>query len=88
MKYYYSAISNHTFIRSVVTEFFCQIEETEIIKTIKSNMFDIGISSNDPFVIWCYDGKEIKSILTNSPGLQDYEQEQYTEKERLDFVET
>ena len=88
MKYYYSAIYNHSFIRSIPTEFFCQLDQTEIIKIIKSNMFDAGISSNDPFSIWSYDGKEIKSILTNSPGLQDYEQEQYTEKERLDFVET
>lgn len=88
MKYYYSAVSNHTFIRSVVREFVNHSDQTEIINLMKSNMFDDGVSSNDPFVIWSYDGKEIKSILTNSPGLQDYEQEQYTEKERLDFVET
>lgn len=84
MKYYYSCISGHTFFRSTVFEF----QPSEALQLIKAAMFDAGVSANDPFVIWHYDGEEIKSILTNSPGLQDYEQEQFTEQERLDFVET
>lgn len=85
--YYYTSILNQSFVKSTVYQFPDDLNLGYIIDTIKAAMFDAGISSQDPYTIWYYDGKEIKSILTNSPSLQDYEEEQYTNQERLDFVE-
>ena len=85
--YYYTSILNQSFVKSTLYQFPNNPILGYIIDTIKAAMFDAGISSIDPYVIWHYDGKEIKSILTNSPSLQDYEEEQYTNQEKLDFVE-
>ena len=59
----------------------------DIIIHMKANMFDSGISGSSLYVLWECNGKEIKSILSNSTDLQDFEQEQETIKQRLDFVE-
>ena len=87
MYYYYSSIINHSFIKSNIFQFPERYSFNEILTHMKANMFDSGISESNLFVLWECNGKEIKSILSNSTDLQDYEQEQETIKQRLDFVE-
>lgn len=88
LKYYASFITNDDFFRSSVIHLPYNTPVKNVIQLIKANLFDLGVSSDNPFVIWSYNGKELKSILTNCPSLQDFEEEQYTYKERLDFIET
>lgn len=58
----------------------------DIIDRLKIYMFDHGVSSSDPFIMWFYNGEEIKSILTNSDDFLSYEEERITPQERIDIV--